>query len=386
MRGHVARKGSLYYAVVSVRDQETGARKRQWSRGFTRKRDAEQALTGLLAAVDGPGYVAPTKQTFGQFLEEEWLAAIKATVRPSTFDSYRRNIGLHVVPRLGSIPLAKVTPANLNALYAWLLKQGRCTRKGGLAPKTVRNVHTTVHRALRDAVRWGKLPRNPADLADPPRQRASRLDDLRVWSRAEVQTFLASTRAERLWACYLLALTTGMRRGELLGLRWQDVDLEAGQIAIRHTLVDIAYTPTISEPKTDRSRRTLAIDPATVAGLREHRRRQDGEREAWGPAWTDNGHVFTRENGQLLHPQLVSQAFERRVRASGVRQISFHDLRHTYATLALASGMKPWDLSDRLGHSSVAFTLNIYRHAIRATQDEAASTAAQFILGDDPSG
>jgi integrase len=386
VRGTIVKRRSLFYGVVSIKDPQTGERKRQWLGGFPRRRDAERAITEVLDSIDRSAYVPPTKQTLEQYLTGEWLPAIKATIRPSTWDSYRRNIENHILPRIGSVVLSKVTAPNLNAFYAGLLETGRKDRRGGLSAKTVRYIHTTLHRAFRDAVRWGKLSRNPANLADPPKQRATRTAEINAWSAEEARGFLAYCRDDRLAACYLLALTTGMRRGELLGLRWADIDLDGGHLSIRQTVVSVGYEVRLSEPKTDRSRRTLAIDPATVAALRAHHDRQAQERAAWGPAWVETGLVFTRENGEGVHPQLLSDAFDRHVKASGLRRVRFHDLRHTYATLALDSGMKPWDLSDRLGHSSVAFTLNVYRHAIKATQDQAAAAAAVFILGESARG
>jgi integrase len=202
-----------------------------------------------------------------------------------------------------------------------------------------------------------------------------------IWPREQVQTFLTATEKDRLGPLYLLALTTGMRRGELAGLRWVDVDLDKGKLTVAQTLIEIEYRIEFSEPKTDRSRRTIRLDQATVAALRAHRKRQIEEKLILGPAWKDSGLVFTREDGSPIHPQAISNSFERAVKLLRLPRLTFHGLRHTYATLALESGMRPWDLSDRLGHSSVAFTLQVYRHAVQSTQDSAAEAAAAFILG-----
>jgi integrase len=216
--------------------------------------------------------------------------------------------------------------------------------------------------------------------ADPPR--LTKGADMEAWSGQDLRRFLAEVKEDRLYPLYLLAATTGMRRGELLGLRWVDLDLEKARLSVMQTLISVAYKAQFSEPKTKRSRRTIAIDPATLAALKAQRAAPKGrERLAWGPAWTDTGLVFTREDGHFIHPEAVSQGFEALTVRLQLPKLSFHGLRHSYATLALASGMKPWDLSDRLGHSSVAFTLQVYRHAIPAAQDEAASAAAAFILG-----
>lgn len=371
-RGTVRLHRDKYHAVGSYADPKTGARKRWWGPARTTKREANKDLTSFYAQVDSQSFVEPSKQKFGDFLSDEWLPAIRPTIKHSTWDSYRRNLMGHVLPQLGQVPLSKITPRDLNALYAELLNR--------LSTKTVRYDHTIIHRALKDAVRWGKITRNPADLSDPPR--VTKRTEMTAWSRESLVQFLGYVRADRLYPLYLLAATTGMRRGELLGLRWVDLDLEARRLSVRQTLVSVAYEMSFSEPKTERSRRTLHLDVATLDGLLAHRDRQYEDKLKWGSAWHDTGLVFTREDGNAMHPQALSDHFEAAVKRAQLPTLSLHGLRHTYATLALASGMKPWDLSDRLGHASVAFTLQVYRHAIQASQDTAAELAAAFILGD----
>lgn len=377
--GHVFRKTrngkTKYYVVVEQNAGPDGRRVRKSHGGFDRQKDAKQALNSILVSQRDGTFIAPSKQTVEQFLTKEWLPGIRSTIRSSTWDSYSRNIRLHVIPKLGAVPLSKLGPSLLNQLYAAL-----ATEPKPLAPRTIRYVHVIVHRALKDAVKWEKIRRNPADMSNPPR--VPKTNEMAAWSASDLRTFLELVRGDRLHALYLLACTTGMRRGEVLGLRWKDVDLERGRISISQTLVSVAYAVQISEPKTQRSRRSIAIDPATLAALRARRVGQLEEKMAWGPGWTENGLVFTREDGSLFHPQSLSTAFEAHVKRWELPRLSFHGLRHTYATLALASGMKPWNLSDRLGHSSVAFTLQVYRHAIPADQDEAALNVAAFILGD----
>lgn len=375
MTGHVTRHRSAWVWRIEVGRDEEGKRVRRRSpRTFKTKKEAQQDLTRALHEMDSGTWVEPSKQTVAEYLSGEWLPAIRATVAASTFHSYERNIALHVCPAVGSIPLSKLQPSHLNALYASLAEGER-----PLAAKTIRYIHTTIHRALRDAQRWGKLPRNPAALADPPKVKAS--EAMTVWTSEQVQTFLEGVSGERLHSVYLLALTTGARRGELLGLRWSDVDLEKGTVSIRRSLVSIGYRVEFSEPKTPRSRRTITIDPATVSALKAYRKRQLEDKLACGPGWIDSDLVFVREDGSPWHPQLVSDAFDKAVKRSGLPRLRFHDLRHCHATLSLESGMRPWDLSDRLGHASVAFTLQTYRHAVQATQDSAALAAAEFILG-----
>jgi integrase len=219
----------------------------------------------------------------------------------------------------------------MNALYADLLDRG-------LSARTVLHVHTTIRRALDDAARWSMVPRNVALLASPPRPGRP---ELQVWTAAELRAFLAHVEADRLYALWLLASSTGMRRGELLGIQWSDVDLGRARIAVRRSLVTVGHEVVVSEPKTAKGRRSVALDPATVASLKVWRLHQAAERLAWGPAWIDSGLVFTREDGRPLHPREVTRAFSRHVLAAGVPIIRLHDLRHTHATLALAAGVHP---------------------------------------------
>jgi len=311
--GHVAKKKDArgrarWYPVLEApRDPESGRRRQKWLGGHETRKAATAALREALVTVDRGLYVEPTKETTGQYLEE-WLEAIRSTVRPTTHASYRHLIVGQVVPRLGSVPLRQLGPGHLNRVYAQLLTEGRRTKAGGgLSPRTVRYTHVVVHRALKDAVRWGKLVRNPAELADPPREVRV---DRRVWGAEEVRAFLVEVEAagDRLAALYHLAATTGMRRGELLGLAWSAVDLDVGSLHVVRTLVDVAYSPTFSEPKTARSRRSIALDPATVGRLRRHRTAQAEERLAWGSGYRSDGLVFSREDGSPINPQSVSLA------------------------------------------------------------------------------
>jgi len=213
----------------------------------------------------------------------------------------------------------------------YLLEQGRCDGKGDLSPRTERYTHAILHRALRDAVRWGRLARNPADLADPPR---ANTPEMRVWTRVELARFLSHARSDRLYAAWLLLATTGLRRGELLGLRWADVDLGASRASVRQSLNSAAGKLEFLPPKTAKSKRSLALDPATVAALRSHRRAQFEERLAWGPAYRELDLVFCREDGTPVRPDSLSRSFAALVRAAGLPRIRLHDVRHTYATIA----------------------------------------------------
>jgi len=380
MRGSVVQKqkSGKWYVVLDLERDGTGQGRRQkWHSGYATKRDAERALAGLLAARYDGSYVEPSRLTLGAYLVDRWLPAAATTVRATTMNGYRRHVVLYVVPRIGGLPLQGVTPDRLSVLYRELLEHGG---QGGkpLSPTSVRRVHATLHRALRDAQAWGYTNRNAASAAAKPRV-PSAGEYLRVWSSDEVAAFLAAVRPDRLYAAWHLAVSTGMRRGELLGLRWQDVDLALGRAAVRQTLTHSGYEIVIGEPKTRRSRRSVALDRDTVAVLREWRAAQAAERLAAGPAWIDSGYVFTREDGRYVHPDTFSYWFGKHLQRAGLRSIRFHDLRHTHASLALQAGVSAKVVSDRLGHSSVAFTLDVYSHVVPALQEDAAERVAELF-------
>jgi integrase len=287
-------------------------------------------------------------------------------------------VRVHIEPLLGQVPLQKLTGARLNEFYAELARSRQRGMKP-LSPATVRRAHAMLHRALRDAVRWDRIARNPADLSDPPKQRATAAREMSTWSADDVVAFLSSVHDDRLYALWLFLITTGVRRGEAAGLRWREVDLERRRASIRQAHVAVGYAVEVAEPKTSRSRRVLALDKGTVAVLRAHRKAQMADRLAAGTAWRETGLVFVQSDGVALHPDRITKLFAKAVLAARVPRIRLHDLRHTHATLALAAGLHPKVVSDRLGHSTTSVTLDIYSHVTPSLQEEAAETVAALL-------
>lgn len=243
----------------------------------------------------------------------------------------------------------------------------------------MRRIHATIHKALADAVRWGRLARNPADQSDPPRAAAP---EMSVWTPEELRTFLDSVRSDRLFAAWLLAATTGMRRGELLGLRWADIDPDSSTARVRQIRTVARYEVVTGSPKTEKGARTISLDPATVATLRTHRIAQMEERLAVGPAHQETGDlVFTREDGSPIHPERFSAWFKQHCRRSGLPPVRLHDVRHSYVTALLAAGVPLKVVSQRVGHSSPMVTMSIYQHVLPGDDQAAAATGAQAILG-----
>lgn len=363
--------------MVDVGRDENGKRQQRWHSGFARRKDADEALSEILNGLQQETYVEPAKLTLSGFLADEWLPAVRRSLRPSTFRNYNGLLA-HVSPTLGHLLLRNLTAPMLNRLYAELL-DGEDERRP-LSPSTVRLIHTLVRQALADAVKWNRIARNPADAAEPPSASAARSRKMDTWTKEQVRAFLGGVADDRLYAAWRLAVTTGMRRGELLGLRWRDLDLDASRCSIIQTLIEGPGGPQLSEPKTNAGRRNVALDPQTVAALRAHRKAQAAEKLALGPAYQgNNGFVFCREDGAPIWPSTFSRSFERHAKAAELPRIRFHDLRHTHATLALEAGIHPKVVSERLGHANISITLDTYSHAIPAMQEDAAAKVAALI-------
>jgi integrase len=246
---------------------------------------------------------------------------------------------------------------------------------GGLSARTVRYLHTILNKALADAVRAGHLVVNPATSADPPSPRAAKAQVFPTWSPAELARFLDSAREDPYYVAFYVAASTGLRRGELLGLRWSDFDHDARVLHVVQAVVEVGHEPRITPPKTERSRRLVALDVKTAQLLADHRAaalRRDR-------ALADDALVFPNGDGGPLHPALFSHYFQRRVRLAGVKRIRLHDLRHTHATHALRAGVHPKVVSERFGHSTVTITLDTYSHVLPSMQREAAEAVAAFV-------
>jgi integrase len=390
-RGTVIKRGKSWSVVLDIGKSAEGKRIRKWHSGYRTKALAEEARTEHLRALDKGEYVAPSKLTLRAFATDRWLPNLEPLVaggnlKVNTAASYRRQTEVHILPALGSVLLKDLSPSMLAKLYGDLLASGRRTvREGqsaGLSPTSVRLVHVTLHRMLRDAVRWNLVPRNVASVAqhDAPQRTRTGEETMHVWSPAQLRTFLASVNGDRLSAMWTLFATTGLRRGEVAGLRWSDIDIDAARLSVNRSRVVVNHMVIETTPKSKRTRQ-LALDPGTLAALRAHRSRQAQERLAWGPGYEAIDLVFTWENGTPLHPSIISRTFARHAAAAGLPEIRLHDLRHSYASAALSAGVGLKVMQERLGHSSVSITGDIYSHVSREVDQAAANKVASVILG-----
>jgi integrase len=333
-----------------------------------RESDVARKLRAALSARDAGAQAISGKETVAGYLTT-WLAGAESSVRPRTFASYSQIVGDHLVPHLGRIPLSRLQPHHVQALLQDLLTHR--------SAKTVRNVHGVLHRALEQAVRWRLLPTNVADLVDPPRVARQ---EMKALSSDEVRKVLDSAAADPLEALYRLAITSGMRQGELLALRWPQVDLDRGVIQVIATLEQRRnHAPVVAEPKTRRSRRQVQLAAATVESLRRHKTSAVEAALAAGRPYDLEGFVFRRLDERPLSMNKVYKAWTRLNARSGVQRVRFHDLRHTAATLLLEQGIHPKVVSEMLGHSTVSITLDVYSHVTPAMHREAARAMDEVL-------
>lgn len=387
MRGSVfQRKGNTTWTIkYDLPRDGTGKRRPKWQSGFRTKEEAQRALRKLLSQMDEGTFAEPSKQTLGEFLLDEWLPSLATRgLRPNTTTSYRDTVKKRIVPRLGSVPLQKLTPVHLNGFYADLVREGRSDGTGGLSARSVRYSHTILRRALADAMKWGRLTRNVADAADPPEASAARRDAQQArnfWSPQELAAFFQRARDHRFFAAFYLTGNTGMRRGEILGLRWRDLDLDHGdgpRLSVMQTVVAPDRKVEFSTPKTGHGR-VVSLDPATVEVMRAHRVKQLEERMALGKDYVDHDLVFPDFDGQPIQPNNLSHAFYRLVRSSGLRVVRYHDLRHTHASLALLANVHPKIVQTRLGHANIGITMDTYSHVTPGQDGDAARLVALLV-------
>jgi len=433
VKGSVYQRGSKWYYKFRVpqRDPSTGGYPWITKGGYDTEREAWKACREAMREADRDRVVKPSTRTVAQFLTE-WLTAVEPALDATTWRSWSDYARSYVIPHIGAERLQRLDEPTLLKLYAKLLTEGRVKRdndtrmyeywtqrtaKGneptprqvsedcnttihaartavrryrsgivpkpvspGLAPKTVRNVHAFLHRALVDAVAWKYLTDNPASNVKPPRRPRTRRQ---VWKPEEIRTFLASVRHDRFAALFLLELTTGIRRGQVCGLKWNAVDLDRGEITLHNNRVVVGgEARDKAGGKTRNADQTISIDDATVDALRRWHKIQDSERTFFGDAYHPGDYVFTYQDGRPLHPDSIRQRFDRLAAAAGLSRITFHDSRHSYATGALRAGVSPKVISERIGHANVGFFLETYAHVLGNDDREAAEQAASFLLGN----
>lgn len=432
MKGSVRKHGSKWQYRFRGPERDSSSGQYPWITrgGFDTEKAAWQACREAMREADRGRVVKPSVRTVAQFLTD-WFVAIEPSIDATTWQNWKDYAFSYVAPRIGAERLQSLDEPQLLRLYATLLAEGRInrdknyqmyaywservangenptprevseacqttihaaraavrryrsgiipkSRTPGLAPKTVRNIHAMIHRALADAVAWKYIRNNPASNVKPPKLPRTRR---KVWKPDEIQTFLTSVQHDRFASLFLLELTTGIRRGQICGLKWSAVDLEAGEVTVHDSRVVVKGLAREKDGgKTRNADQTISIDPATVAALRSWRQTQDREREFFGSDYRPGDYVFTFKDGRPPHPDTIRKRFERLAAAAGLSRITFHDLRHSYATGALRAGVSPKVVSQRIGHANVGFFLQTYAHVLGNDDRDAADRAAAYLIG-----
>ena len=369
--------GSIYQRkdgrwVACLRVQDPSGRVKKVYRYRKTADDARLAMREMMRHAEDGYELTQGDPTLAKYLARWLESSVKPSCRHKTYTGYVSIVEHRVVPRLGKIKLSKVTPALIQGLYADLAG-------GGLSPRSIINTHAVLRRALNQAVKWGMLPRNPCNAVDVPRAERPELQTL---SREQVDLFLDHTGDDRFHALYVLAVTTGMRLGELLGLHWQDLDLDHARLRVRRSLQHHKGRGYVFvEPKTKRSRRTVMLSQRAVGALREHRRKQIEERLAFEGEWENPDLVFSNSWGGPLDGGWMTTRYKGILEDAGLPVIRFHDLRHTAATLLLEEGTHPKVVSDMLGHATISLTLDTYSHVIPTLHQEAANVMDRLFGG-----
>lgn len=362
------RPDGTWEGKISLGYDGDGKRKRKAVYGKTRQ-EVKGKLDELKRRISD-GTFSDTKLTVKSYLEQ-WLTEKAREVKPQTAEDYRYQLEKYVTPIIGRLELGKLTPLKVQAMCGELADR--------ISPQRANKCRRVLSGALSQAVRWQLIPRNPCDAVKPLKVAST---EMQLWTAQEAARFLDSARPHRLFALFYLAMSTGLRRGELLGLRWQDIG--EGCLYVRQAVIEQRGRIMITTPKTERGARRVALSPDVLEVMRQHRERQEAEARALGVAWPDTGLVFTSEVGTMLHPRNFTRTWHTLQTNAKVRQIKLHDLRHLHASMAIKSGVDAKVLADRLGHAKASFTLDVYTHLFEDQRANSAVSLLDFLPKSEP--
>ena len=365
MIGRIRRRSKHSWEIcIDIGRDAQGKRQRKFENVKGKKADADRRLRELIALRDGGIPLTTEKATVAEFFEV-WFTARERNIRPRTLHGYRGYVRRYVLPSLGAMRLSQLQPAHLDTLYSEMERKG-------LSGTTVLQMHRILSEGLKHAMRWGLVTRNVAQAVTTPKKARP---EIRYLLASQLNHLLSSLKNEWFGPAVHLAAYTGMRRGELVGLRWSDIDLDRGTISVRRSMVRIGGQGFVeTEPKTAKGRRLISITDAAILMLKKLRANEAERRLTAGPAWQENDLVFTSALGAPVDPDTLSHAFSDAIKDLGLPKVRLHDLRHSHATLMLSAGVHPKIVQERLGHANIAITLDTYSHIIPGLQETAAKT------------
>ena len=376
----VYKRGNTWYAHMHWTDANGKVQQKKRG-GFKTREEATKFRTSFLASIHDGSRRGTTKLRIGEYLVNEWLPNRESNLKPSTFSTYSNIVHSYLIPHVGNIRLEDMTARRAEKMFKELEAHGARGRSKSmstaLSAKTVSNIANVLNRAFRDAVRWDLIAQNPIAVSVKPSKRSK---EMSAWEPHELGLFISVTSSERMSAIWHLAAVSGMRRGELLGLTWSDIDLDKRRMTIRNTRVRAGNATIYETPKSSKSRRTITLDETTIKVLKRWKITQAQERLAVGGLWPDAaGHVVTEADGSLPNPNTFSRRFKAICKHLGLRTIRLHDLRHSYVVAARRSGVDIKTISERLGHADINVTQSVYDHVFVQDDEAAANSIADHI-------
>lgn len=349
--------------------------KRQTFYGKTRT-EVQKKMDKVKSELTSGKYIANNKIVLAEWLDRWLTTYAKVTVRISTWESYESMCRVHIKPAIGNIPLQELRPEHLQNLYNEKLSNGRI-KGGGLSPKTVGYIHAVIHMALQQAVKEQLVQRNVAELVSKPKQKRYEITPLTI---EQLKIFLNFAVGHRFYVPFMLECFTGLRRGELLGLKWQDLDLVKKTVTVKHSLIRTRQGLIFSEPKTAKSRRTIPIPEEIITTLKSHKAKQNEDKLLAGKAYDNKDLVFCNSLGNPIDPRNFTEQFEGLLKQANLPRVRFHDMRHSHATMLLMLNEHPKVVQERLGHSTIAMTLDTYSHILPGMQEKATEKVSQALL------
>lgn len=371
MAGSIKKEGNSWYYVLELgKDLTTGKRKQKKKRGFKTKKEAQASYFEALNEINKGNYIEPSKTLFAEYLSD-WLDDKKTKVMQSTWFTYKWLVEKYIIKSLGNVELSKLTPMIIQRFYNELVREEK------IALENIQKIHSLINNALKRAEKWGLVHRNVAALVERPKANKK---EIKVWTVDEVKEFLLKARQDRLYVSFLLAVTTGMRQAEILGLRWQDVDFEDCSLSIVQILSHdgkVLKTGT----KTKAGMRKVHLPVEAMEFLKRYKRMVTLERKQNEAVYIDNDLIVSTSVGTPVIPRNLVRSFYRIVKNAGLKKIRFHDLRHTHATLLLKQGVNPKIVSERLGHTDTRMTLDTYSHLLPSMQKDTANNFGKMLFG-----
>lgn len=361
-----------YKASLTIGYGQEGRQLRKWFRGKNRE-EVQKKLSNAQYEKNQGFFLTAEDPTLADYLHS-WID-VRAThdLAELTVRHYRSLLKNHISPKLGEKRLTRLGAQDLDGLYRQMLQKG-------LSPRMAQMAHVMLHCALKQALKWGKVVRNVAEAATPPKVPPTRAD---AWTREEAVRFLDAIRQDDLYPLFFLAIMTGLRRGELLGLHWEDIDFPRRELHVRHNLIPAPGGPKLTKPKTEASQRSILLAPDSIEVLREHEALQQARRTAMGEQWQEQGLVFPSNVGTPYQPRNLQRSFDRLVRKAEVRRIRLHDLRHTSASLSILKGSSPKEVADRMGHRDPHFTNRVYVHLFPEQRQTAVLSLVDLLPEDE---